>query len=63
MLQDEAPNIGSGQRTVLCQFRGKRVILHGVESSQTVKRQTFKELIAVNRRYRARNQLSLFVNM
>jgi hypothetical protein len=56
-LQDEAPNIGSGQRTVLCQFRGKRVVLHDGAFTQAIKREVFKELVASNRRHRKRNAI------
>jgi hypothetical protein len=63
MFQDEAPKIGSGQRTVLCQFRGKRVVLHSGGFIQIVKRKTFKELVAENRLYRSRNDLSSSVRV
>ena len=35
-----------------CQFRGKKVILHGGGYTATIKRDAFKELVASNRRYR-----------
>ena len=55
LFEDEAPAIGSGQRLVLCQFRGKKVILHGGGYTATIKRDAFKELVASNRRYRKRD--------
>ena len=66
-FQDEAPAIGAGQRSVLVQFRGKKVILHGGGYTATMRRDAFKDLVASNRRYRRRNkpkrpQLKLVVN-
>ena len=55
LFEDQAPAIGSGQRLVLCQFRGKKVILHGGGYTATIKRDAFKELVASNRRYRKRD--------
>ena len=52
----KAPAIGAGQRPVLVQFRGKKVILHCAGYTDTIKRDTFKQLVASNRRYRKRNQ-------
>jgi hypothetical protein len=43
LLQDEAPTIGSGQRLVLCQFRGKKVMVHHAGYTQAIKRDLFKE--------------------
>ena len=56
LLEDEAPAIGSGQRLVLVQLRGQKVLLHGGGCTATMKRDAFKELIASNRRYRKRHQ-------
>jgi hypothetical protein len=64
-LENEAPQIGSGYRKVLCQFRGKNVALHHAGHTQTMKRGVFKELIAANKRYRIkarRPQLKLVVS-
>jgi hypothetical protein len=63
VIQDEAPTIGSGQRLVLCQFRGKRVLLYhwpvdGLWTySASIRRDAFKELVASNKRYRKRNRI------
>jgi hypothetical protein len=38
MLQDEAPAIGSGQRLVMCQFRGKKIVLHHAGYTATIER-------------------------
>ena len=65
ILQDEAPQIGSGYRKVVCQFRGKKVILQHSGYAQVIKRDTFKELVAANKRYRMeaqRPQLKLVVS-
>ena len=56
-LEDEAPEIGCGLRVVLCQFRGKRVVLHHADYMATIKRDVFKALVAANKRYRKRNKL------
>ena len=56
IFEDEAPAIGSGRRLVLVQFRGKKVVLHGGGYTATIRRDTFKELVASNKRYRKRNQ-------
>jgi hypothetical protein len=64
-LEDEAPTIGCGYRKVIWQFRGKKVVLHHGDYTQAIKRATFKELIASNKRYRSRNRrpaLKLVVN-
>jgi hypothetical protein len=64
-LKDEAPQIGSGYRKVLCQFRGKSVVLHHAGHTQAIKREVFKELIAANKRYlikAQRPQLKLVVS-
>ena len=64
-LKDEAPRIGSGYRKLLCQFRGKKVVLHHAGYMQAIKREVFKALIAANRRYRIepqRPQLKLVVS-
>ena len=65
ILQDEAPQIGSGYRKVLCQFRGNKVVLHHGGYMQAIKREVFKALIAANKRYRIepqRPQLKLVVS-
>ena len=59
IFEDEAPAIGSGQRLVLVQFRGKKVILHGDGYTATIKRDVFKELVAINRRRRKRNPVKI----
>ena len=56
LLDDEAPEIGSGLRLVTVQFRGKKVKLHHWAYTATIKREAFNELVASNRRYRKRNQ-------
>jgi hypothetical protein len=56
LLEDEAPEIGSGLRLVTVQFRGKKVKLHHWAYTATIKREAFNELVASNRRYRQRNQ-------
>ena len=56
LLEDEAPEIGSGLRLVTVQFRGKKVKLHHWTYTATIKREAFNELVASNRRYRQRNQ-------
>ena len=43
-FQDEAPAIGSGQRPILVQFRGKKVILHGGGYTAIMRRDAFKDL-------------------
>jgi len=67
----EAPEIGCGQRLVLCQFRGNKVRLyHHLEDGQwmhstTIWRDVFKGLVAANKRYRIeaqRPQLKLVVS-
>jgi hypothetical protein len=65
MLETEAPNIGCGNRLVTLQFRkAKRnkkverfVVLHCAGYTDTIRRETFKELVASNQRYRKRNGL------
>lgn len=54
-LEDEVPAIGSGQRLVTVQFRGKRVRLCYGPYTATLKRDAFKDLVRLNRRYRKRN--------
>jgi hypothetical protein len=65
-FEDEVPAIGSGLRTVLVQFRGKKVILHHASYTATIKRDAFKALVAASKRYRKRNRhvptLRLVVN-
>ncbi len=56
LLEDEAPEIGSGLRLVTVQFRGKKVMLHHWAYTATIKREVLNELVASNRRYRKRNQ-------
>jgi hypothetical protein len=67
----EAPDIGCGQRLVLCQFRGNKVCLYRyLEDGQwihstTIWRDVFKDLVAANKRYRIeaqRRQLKLVVS-
>jgi hypothetical protein len=58
-LEDEAPTLGSGQRLIVCQLRGKKVILHHASYSATIKRDAFKALVAANKRYRRRNAWSV----
>jgi hypothetical protein len=54
----EAPDIGCGQRLVLCQFRGNKVCLYHYRQdgqwmrSTTIRRDVFKDLVAANKRYR-----------
>jgi len=54
----EAPDIGCGQRLVLCQFRGNKVCLYHYRvdgqwmRSTTVPRDVFRGLVAANKRYR-----------
>jgi hypothetical protein len=65
LFEDEAPQIGSGYRTVLCQFRGKKVLLHYAQPvtlldspepiTQTIKLELFKELVASTKQRRNRN--------
>lgn len=65
VFEDEAPLIGSGYRAVLCQFRGKKVILHYNQPvthlenpapiTQTLKPEVFKELVASTKQRRKRN--------
>ena len=66
LLEDEAPAIGSGMRLVMCQFRGKRVVLHHADFTATIRRDVFEQLVASNNRYRNRNRqrptLKLVVN-
>jgi hypothetical protein len=67
----EAPDIGCGQRLVLCQFRGKKIRLYHYREdgqwmrSTTVRRDVFKDLVAANKRRRIkaqRPQLKLVVS-
>jgi hypothetical protein len=52
MFQDQAPDIGSGNRLVIVQFRGKKVTLHCAGCTQAIKRDVFHDVILVNQRYR-----------
>jgi hypothetical protein len=56
LLQDEAPEIGSGFRLITVQFRGKKVKLHYGACTATITRVVFKELVASNRAYRKRDR-------
>src|SRR5262245_25444449 len=67
----EAPDIGCGQRLVLCQLRGKTIRLYHYRKdgewmiSTTIRRDVFRGLVAANRRYRIkaqRPQLKLVVS-
>jgi hypothetical protein len=67
----EAPDIGCGQRLVLCQFRANKVYLYHYREdgrwmrSTTIRRDVFKDLVAANKRYRIkaqRPQLKLVVS-
>jgi hypothetical protein len=55
VFEDEALLIGCGYRLVLCQLRGKRVVLHHAGYTATIKRDVFKELVRANKRRRKRN--------
>jgi hypothetical protein len=59
MLQDEAPNLGCGYRSVLCQFRRKAVLLHHAGYRSRMKREAFRQLVASNKRWRKRNAMAL----
>ena len=58
----EAPDIGCGQRLVLCQFRGNKVCLYHYRvdgqwmRSTTVPLDVFRDLVAANKRYRIKSQ-------
>ena len=58
----EVPDIGCGQRLVLCQFRGNKVCLHHHREdsrwmrSTNIRRDVFKDLVAANKRYRNKAQ-------
>lgn len=56
LFEDEVPLIGCGYRAVLCQFRGKRVVLHHAGYTATIKREVFKDLVRANKRRRKRNR-------
>jgi hypothetical protein len=67
----EAPDIGCGQRLVLCQFRGEEARLYHYREdgqwmqSTTISRDVFKDLVAANKRHRIeaqRPQLKLAVS-
>jgi hypothetical protein len=67
----EAPDIGCGQRLMLCQFRGNKVCLYHYRvdgqwmRSTTVPRDVFRDLVVANKRYRIkaqRPQLKLVVS-
>jgi hypothetical protein len=67
----EAPDIGCGQRLVLCQFKGEEVRLYHYHEdgqwmhSTTISRDVFKDLVAANKRHRIkakRPQLKLVVS-
>jgi hypothetical protein len=52
-----------GWRIVTCQFRGKTVLLHHNGNVAKMKRQTFKEFVAANKRLRRkRPKLRLVVS-
>jgi hypothetical protein len=66
-----APDIGCGQRLVLCQFKGEEVRLYHYHEdgqwmhSTTISRDVFKDLVAANKRHRIkakRPQLKLVVS-
>ena len=66
MFEMEAPVIGCGKRLVTVQFRTRKkkkveklVVLHCAGYTATIKRDTFKELVASNKRYRKRNKPTL----
>ena len=50
--EKELQILGCGWRMVACQFRLKTVILHHNGNTATMKRQAFKELLAVNKNLR-----------
>src|SRR4029077_8946330 len=56
--EKELQVLGCGWRTVTCQFRGNKVLLHHNGSIATTKRKAFKELLTAIRTVRAKRRRS-----